>query len=396
MKKIQYYKVGEKAEITHVISKNDISKFIDLTGDDNKLHYDSDFAAKTNYLEPVAHGMLSASFISTIIGTKLPGDGALWTSQSLQFLLPVRVGDKIKIIAEVKEINIKNNSLKLSTNIYNQNKNKVISGEAEVKIIAFKEKKKVENKISKNNKVALIIGGSGGIGSEVCKSLSNEGYQIAIHYCNNIIKAKEIREIIKQNNKKSFLFQADILIKDDIIEMIDHITKRMGKIDIIVNCATVKVPNVNFENIEWSQMESHFNINVKSNFMISQEIVKHFKKNKAGKIVFLTSQITENVPPADWMPYVVGKYSLNGFAKSLAIELAKFNINVNMVSPGLTETNLISNMPEKYKLIMAAKTPLKRLASPKDIADVISFLVSEKSNYMTGETIRVNGGQIML
>jgi len=96
------------------------------------------------------------------------------------------------------------------------------------------------------------------------------------------------------------------------------------------------------------------------------------------------------------LAYVTAKSALNGFAKSLAIELAKYNITVNMVSPGMTDTDLVSNIPEKYKMLTAAKTPLKKIASSKDVAGAIAFLASESANYITGETIRVNGGQIML
>ena len=101
MKKFESIHVGDKAEITHKITHDDINKFVDLTGDDNKLHIDLDYAKNTSFKKPVAHGMLSATFISTIIGTKLPGDGAFWFSQSFEFLLPVRVGDQITIKAEV-------------------------------------------------------------------------------------------------------------------------------------------------------------------------------------------------------------------------------------------------------------------------------------------------------
>ena len=96
------------------------------------------------------------------------------------------------------------------------------------------------------------------------------------------------------------------------------------------------------------------------------------------------------------LPYVTSKSALNGLAKSLAVELSKFNITVNMVSPGMTDTDLIANIPEKYRMLTAAKAPLKRLASPKDIASTISFLATESGDYITGETIRVNGGQTML
>jgi 3-oxoacyl-[acyl-carrier protein] reductase len=94
MNKFEQIQIGDKAEINHKVVQDDIDKFVELTGDDNRLHTDKEYAAKTTFKQPVVHGMLGASFISTIIGTRLPGDGALWFSQSLEFLLPVRVGDE--------------------------------------------------------------------------------------------------------------------------------------------------------------------------------------------------------------------------------------------------------------------------------------------------------------
>ena len=101
MKNYKEINIGDTAEIKHIITQSDIDKFVELTGDDNKLHVDETYASTTSLKKPVAHGMLGASFISTIIGTKLPGDGALWYAQNLEFLLPVRIGDKLRITAEV-------------------------------------------------------------------------------------------------------------------------------------------------------------------------------------------------------------------------------------------------------------------------------------------------------
>jgi len=95
MKKYDSIQIGDTAELKHTITQSDIDKFVDLTGDDNKLHVDKDYASTTSFKKPVAHGMLGASFISTIIGTKLPGDGALWYAQNLEFLQPVRIGDEL-------------------------------------------------------------------------------------------------------------------------------------------------------------------------------------------------------------------------------------------------------------------------------------------------------------
>ena len=135
MNKYSSISIGDKAELTHTICQSDIDQFVELTGDDNKLHVDEQFVSTTSFKKPVAHGMLGASFISTLIGTKLPGDGALWFSQSLEFILPVRVGDTIKIVAEVLKKIDRSKTIELKTDIFNQNKQKVTAGLAKVKII---------------------------------------------------------------------------------------------------------------------------------------------------------------------------------------------------------------------------------------------------------------------
>ena len=114
--------VGQVAELEHVVTPEDLEKFVDLTGDDNRLHVDASYAARTSFKKPVAHGMLGASFISTIIGTRLPGDGALWFAQSLEFLLPVRVGDTLLVRAEVLRKIDRMNVIELQTDIFNHHR----------------------------------------------------------------------------------------------------------------------------------------------------------------------------------------------------------------------------------------------------------------------------------
>ena len=120
MNNFESINIGDKAELVPKITLPDVEKFVDLTGDDNKLHVDKEYASKTTFKKPVAHGMLGASFISTIIGTKLPGDGALWFAQNIEFLLPVRIGDEITIKAEVIEKIERTQTIEMSTDIFNQ------------------------------------------------------------------------------------------------------------------------------------------------------------------------------------------------------------------------------------------------------------------------------------
>jgi 3-oxoacyl-[acyl-carrier protein] reductase len=390
--KFNKLKLGDKAEIKHKITEDDIDTFVNLTGDDNKLHVDKEYASKTTFKKPVAHGMLSASFISTIIGTKLPGDGALWYSQTLDFLLPVRVNDELTITAEIISKNDRLNSVELKTEIFNQDFKKVISGKANVKITEQEEEIKTNKKVVKN-KIVLVLGATGGIGSAVCRALDDLGYSIAIHYFNNYERVKLLESQLKS---KSCIIKGDVTNEKSVNEIVESVVRKLGNIDIFINCTAVEIKNTKIENVSWEDFSNHYDLNIKTNLFFVKLLYKKMAESSKGKFIFITSQVTENLPPANWIAYNTAKYALNGFAKSLAVELAQYGINVNLVSPGMTQTDLISNIPEKNRLLISAKIPLKRLAEPEDIANVVSFLVSEKSNYITGETIRVNGGQIML
>jgi len=396
MSKFEDLKVGDKAELKHKITQEDINKFVDLTGDDNKLHINAEYASKTSFKIPVAHGMLGASFISTIIGTKIPGDGALWFAQTIEFLLPVRVGDVLTVKAEILKKIDSSRSIELQTDIYNQHKQKVTSGLAKVKIVEQVNEPEAQPAKDVEKKNALIIGGTGGIGRAACIELAKQGYNIAIHYNSNKEAANNLYNTIKTLNVNTCIVSGDVTIFENAQEILTEANRKLGQITLLVNCATFKLPNIKFEKLEWSDVENHININVKANFYLAQMLIPEFKALRSGKMIFITSQVTENTPPSDWAFYNIAKYALNGLAKSLAVELAPFNIKVNLVSPGMTETELVADIPERSKLLISAKAPLRRLAKPEDVANAIAFLASDKADYITGETIRVNGGQIML
>ena len=394
MSKFDNIQLGDKAEISHKITEKDVAKFIALTGDDNKLHINNDFAGKTKFKKRVVHGMLGASFISTIIGTKLPGDGSLWFSQSLEFILPVRIGDEITVIAEVISKNSKEQFVELQTDIYNQNKQKVTTGKAKVKVIEEVVKEKIFE--TKPSKQALIIGASGGIGSAIAIMLANSGFDVALHFNSSEEKINSLLQIISGKGVVAFTVKADISDEISVKNMFDILDRKFTGLSAIIYCPTPPTPAIKIASLEWSDFQKHLEVNVKGLFNVVRNISPTFEKQKYGRIVCITSQYTEGTPPSDLSYYVSSKCALNGFVKSLAVELAPKGITVNMISPGMTDTELIADVSEKARLMVAAKTPIRRLASPDDIAYAALFLVSEKSSYITGETIRVNGGQIML
>jgi len=396
MSKYESINIGDKASINHTITEKDITKFVDLTGDDNKLHIDEAYASTTEFKHPVVHGMLGASFISTIIGTKLPGDGALWFSQTLEFLRPVRVGDTITILGEVIGKNDKQQIIEIQTEIQNQYKQIVTTGIAKVKVI--EQQISNENKIKfdhTKSKVVIILGATGGIGKAVAIKLASDGFDLILHFNKNETLANSIKETVQSLGKKAITISANLLDSNSIVSFMDTVKRKFQSIYGFVNCSMVKIPNIKFVNLEWQYMQEHFDINIKSSFCFLKEILPIMEAQKYGKIVFITTQAIET-PNTEWLHYITSKSALSGFAKALAIEYAPKGININMVSPGMTDTNLLSEIPQKIKLLTEAKTPLKRLCTPDDIANCIAYLLSENADFITGETIRVNGGQVMI
>jgi len=395
MNRFDKIKIGQTADIKHTITAEDIHKFIDLTGDDNRLHTDAGFAARTSFKKPVAHGMLGASFISTIIGTKLPGDGALWFAQNLEFLLPVRVGDTLTIRAEVIKKDDRSRVIELQTDITNQHRQKVTQGIAKVKVIEQEQEPIVEPANQHYKKVALVVGGSGGIGSAVSLALAAAGFDVAVHYFKNAGSARTLVEKIEGGGRKACSLGCDITDQSAVTEMVDSVVRRLGAVSALVNCSTTKIVAIKFSELIWSDFESHFNNQIHGAFNLVRAVVPYMEQARYGKIINIDTQYVD-APESNLSPYIAAKGALRGFSKSLAYDLAPKGIRVNMVSPGMTDTEQIADVPERVRLVTAAKTPLRRLATSEDVAKTVVFLASEQSDFLCGETIRVNGGQVMI
>jgi 3-oxoacyl-[acyl-carrier protein] reductase len=386
--------VGDKAEVVHTISTHDISKFVDLTGDDNRLHVDAEFAKKTSFKKQVAHGMLGASFISTVIGTKLPGDGALWYSQNLEFLLPVRIGDTIHVVAEVIKKYDRDQIIELSTNIYNQNKQKVTTGTAKVKVVQLEIASDMNEAIHEETKWALVLGASGGIGYESVISLLDRGFHVVAHYNKNKTRLVELQNNLNGSNELK-LIHADLLSLEGRVALKEQILRYTNQLNALVYTPSPAIPNIDFTELQWEDFDTQLKLHVEIPFYLIKSLLNELQLGSAG-VVFITTQSIEQ-PFNKLMPYTTAKGALYGLMKSMATDLSTKQIRVNAVSPSITDTELNADLPAKVKLVTAAKTPLRRLAQPNDVAQAIAFLAdSDQSSFITGETIRVNGGQIML
>lgn len=388
--------LGQKASLTHVITTEDIDRFVDLTGDDNKLHVDKEFASNTSFKKPVVHGMLGASFISTVIGTKLPGDGALWFSQSLEFLLPVRVGDEITVLAEVTKKTKREHILELEVKIFNQNRQIVTKGVSKVKLVETTQKLlDAEDKKEDRPRTVLVLGATGGIGSAVCEKLAENGLNVVIHYYSNAEKAKLLEKRIIDRGGKACSIRANIADEQELSNLILVAERKFSCVDAFVNCAATPIPPVKFMDLQWSDFDNQLHLNLRVNLIMAKALVPKMIQNGYGKFVFIGTVYSDR-PNVNLSHYVSGKSALFGFMKSMALELAPKGINVNMVSPSVLSTELTADIPEKVKLMTAAQTPLRRLANPADVAASVAHLIGHGGDFLAGENIRINGGQLML
>jgi len=383
--------VGQHAEISHQLTADDVRRFVELTGDDNRLHVDAAFAAATSLKKPVVHGMLGASFISTIIGTKLPGDGALWFEQTIEFLHPVRLGDTLTVRAEVTATHPTTRVVELRTTIANQHRQVVTQGTAKVKLIEPEPVAAIERPATP--RVALVVGGSGGIGAAVCRTLAADGLMVAVHHFTNAATADTLVAEIEAAGGRACRCRADITKPEEIADMMDLVGRRLGPVSVLVNCSTVRIAAIKFADLTASDFEAHWR-QVQGAFQLVRAVVPSMEQVKYGKIIHLDTQYVDQ-PEPHLSPYIAAKGALRAMTRSLALDLAPKGIRVNMVSPGMTDTEQIANVPERTRLMAAARTPLRRLASPQDVAAAVAFLASDRSDYLCGETIRVNGGQLM-
>mgnify|MGYP001160019668 FL=1 len=243
------------------------------------------------------------------------------------------------------------------------------------------------NDLKKKN--IIVTGATGGIGNSIIKKLDEYGANI-LATGTNIQKLEDLKK--KFSNLKTLKF--DINQSEKIENFVDEATSELGgKLDCIINNAGITQDNlaIRMSLDEWKNV---ININLTSTFLMCKFSIKKMLKNKKGKIINITSIVghSGNLGQAN---YTASKAGIVAMSKSLAIEYAKKNININCISPGFIKTAMTDKIDDKFKEVIISKIPSARLGEPEDIANAVLFLGSEQSDYINGETLHVNGGMYM-
>ena len=242
---------------------------------------------------------------------------------------------------------------------------------------------------SLKNKNIIVTGASGGIGNSIVEKLHEQGANV-IATGTRIEKLEEL----KKNFDNIKILKFDISQHDKIEEFINNASDILGgSLDCIINNAGITKDNLTIRMSleEWTKV---INVNLTSTFLMCKYSIKKMLKNKSGKIINITSVVghTGNVGQAN---YTASKAGIVAMSKSLAIEYAKKNININCISPGFIKTTMTEKIDDKFKEVIISKIPSARLGEPDDIANAVLFFSSDQSNYINGETLHVNGGMYM-
>lgn len=243
------------------------------------------------------------------------------------------------------------------------------------------------------DKVAIVTGGSNGIGREIVRTLASLGAKVIINYNSSETKAIELQSDLAKQNFEVEVFKADVASFKESEELINFAIDKYGRLDILVNNAGITSDNLIMRMGE-EDFDRVININLKGTWNCSKHATKYMAKQRFGKIINISS-VVGIMGNAGQTNYAASKAGIIGLTKSLARELAKRNINVNAVAPGFIQTNMTASLNEALVQGIIENIPLGRLGEAKDVANLVAFLTSEKAAYITGQVINVNGGLMM-
>lgn len=366
-----------------------VEKFAEFSGDRNPVHLEAEAAREFGFARPFAHGAILSAIVSKLIGMKVPGPGAVWMSQSMEWARPLYVGETVKVEAEIESASSGAEVLTLKLRATNAQGESVMQGSAKVKV-APKIAERVEN-VEKEPRVALVTGGSRGIGAAVAQALGAAGYQVVVTYHANRAAADDVVASIVRGGSVADAFAADLSVPGSGAALVAKVIAQFGRVDAMVHAATQSLPTAGVLETTCQDLQKFTRLHVEAALELAQAAAADMGSRKFGRLVFLGTSALFGPPPPKMAAYVTAKQALWGLVRCLAAELGPQQITANMVSPGMTVTDLTADVPARIKELEARRTALRRLAVPEDIAKMAVFLVTEAGSYVTGQNLPVTG-----
>lgn len=242
-------------------------------------------------------------------------------------------------------------------------------------------------------KAALVTGASRGIGREIALGLAKQGADVVVNYSGSVERANQVVAEIKELGRNAVAIQCDVSNSESVANMVKETIDTFGKLDILVNNAGITKDNLlmRMKEEEWDDV---ININLKGVFLCTKAVTRQMMKQRSGRIINISSIVGVSGNPGQ-ANYVAAKSGVIGLTKTTAKELSSRGITVNAIAPGFITTDMTDKLTEDVKEQMLKQIPLARFGEPSDIANVVVFLASDDSRYMTGQTLHVDGGMVM-
>ena len=244
------------------------------------------------------------------------------------------------------------------------------------------------------DKVAVVTGSSRGIGAAIAKRLARNGARVVVNYAASKDRGQQVVADIAIAGGTAMLARADVTVPSEVEAMMRAAEAELGPIDILVNNANMSFPVAPFSEYRWEDFERKLTSELKASFFTCQAVVPGMMKRRSGVIVNVSSGLSR-VPGPGFIAHSSAKSALDAFSKSLALELGPHGIRVNVVAPGLTLTDATSRQPQQAHEAARARTPLRRLGEPDDIAGAVLFCCSDQASFVTGVYLPVCGGSQM-
>jgi 3-oxoacyl-[acyl-carrier protein] reductase len=390
-KSIHEFSVGQSHTLKFVVDEALIESFAQFSGDRNPLHIDSAAARAFGYPRQVAHGAITVAFLSQIIGMELPGPGALWLGHSVDWLAPVYLEDEIELEATITRLSVAAGVILLKVRAQNQHGTSVMTAECKVRISEMSNRSTNSNGVKR---VALVLGGSRGIGAAITRRLANEGYNVAINCRPGSAAGGSLVRELAETGLSVGTAPGDMADPKDAERMLQKVLSEFGRVDVVVHCATPPIPPVEAASLKYLDIEAYLRTYLVGTTATLAAVLGGMKERRFGRFIFLGTSYMFGIPPVGMAAYVAAKSALWGLSRSLATELGPFGITSNMVSPGLTSTDLTGHISARIKEVDARKSPARRLADVDDTAAIVAFLARDEASYINGANLPVTGGPI--
>lgn len=382
------FHVGRSATARVVITPAVAGGFAELSGDSNPIHLDPEQARAFGHPQPVAHGAFLLAVVSRLIGTELPGPGAVWMGHSVEWQNPLYVGDEVVVEVTVSRVAAGEAVLVLELKASTVQGRTVMTGQAKVKV---GERVGGQPGPSETARVALVTGGSRGIGAAVVRRLARGGCDVAVNFKSDGQAAEALARECSGGGSTVIPFAADVADPEAATALARAVEKHFGRLDVVVHGATPPLLDAAADALTYAQVEPFLKTYLGGALSLVGAATQGMRERGFGRFVFLGTSARFGSPPRGMAAYLSAKHALWGLVRSLAVELGPHGITSNMISPGLTVTDLTAHVPLRVKEVEARTNPMRRLATDADTAELVFFLAKAEAGYLNGLDLPVTG-----